>query len=47
MVGGTMGVGLFKRKTTVLVGVGELVWVGRGVVVKVAVWVDVGNARTV
>ena len=44
---GTMGVGLFNKKTKVFVGVGEAVCVLRGVGVKVAVGVDVGNALAV
>lgn len=38
-----MGVGLFNKKITVFVGVGEAVCVLRGVGVKVAVGVDVGK----
>ena len=47
MVGGTIGVGVFSKKITVVVGVGVAVSVLRGVGVKVAVGVDVGNAATV
>ena len=42
-----MGVGVFKRKMTVFVGVGDAVLVGRNVAVGVAVAVEVGNALDV
>ncbi len=42
-----MGVGVFNRKITVLVGVGDAVFVLRGVGVNVLVAVDVGIALTV